>query len=279
MDVPIRFLPTQTLARDTYLIRQLGGEGMSPELFMLNTMVIRGTEPVVVDTGVGLTRQGWLDEVFALVEPADVRWIFLSHDDVDHTGNLEEMLALCPNATFVSNWFTIERTGADLDLPLDRLRILNPGESLETPDRTLTAIVPPTFDSPTTRGLFDSRTQVYWAADSFGAAVPHALDDISEVDAGAFADSFLHLQRMLSPWHQWLDAARYSTLIDDVRRLDPQVVASCHGPALFGSQVDTAYGLFERLPEMAAAPLMGQADLEAMLAALAAAPAPDVAAA
>jgi hypothetical protein len=43
--------------------------------------------------------------------------------------------------------------------------------------------------------------------------------------------------------------------------------------------VHTAYGLLERLPEMAAAPLMGQADLEAMLAALAAAPAPDVAAA
>jgi flavorubredoxin len=276
MDIPIRFLPTQTLARDTYLIRQLGGEGVTPELVMLNTMVIRGAEPVVVDTGVGITRQGWLDEVFALVEPDDVRWIFLSHDDTDHTGNLEELLARCPNATLVSNWFTIERTGTDLDLPLDRLRILNPGESLVTPDRTLTAIVPPTFDSPTTRGLFDSSTRVYWAADSFGAAVPHALDDISEMDAGAFADAFLHLQRMVSPWHQWLDPDRYRGLIDEVRTLDPQVVATCHGPALFGSQVHTAYGLLERLPEMQAAPLVGQTDLEAMLAAMAAM-APDAA--
>jgi len=64
-----------------------------------------------------------------------------------------------------------------------------------------------------------------------------------------------------------------------VRVLDPKVVASCHGPALFASQVHTAYDLLERLPEMAAAPLMGQADLEVVLAALAAAPAPDVAAA
>lgn len=272
MEPSIRLLPTQTLARDTFLIRQVAGEGQAPELFMLNTMVITGAEPVVVDTGVGLTRQGWLDEVFALVEPEDVRWIFLSHDDTDHTGNLEALLALCPNAAFVSNWFTIERTMGELDLPLDRLRVLNPGESIETPDRTLTAVVPPTFDSPTTRGLFDSQSRVYWAADSFGVMIPHVLDDVSEMGADAFADSFLHLQRLLSPWHQWLDPARYSGLIGQVRDLAPLVVASCHGPALFGGQVDRAYDLLERLPDLPAAPLLSQVDVEATLAAMAAAP-------
>jgi flavorubredoxin len=28
--------------------------------------------------------------VFSLVDPKDVQWIFLSHDDVDHSGNLDE---------------------------------------------------------------------------------------------------------------------------------------------------------------------------------------------
>ena len=31
----------------------------------------------------------WMEDAFALVEPTDVRWIFLSHDDVDHSGNLD----------------------------------------------------------------------------------------------------------------------------------------------------------------------------------------------
>ena len=64
----------------------------------LNSMVIRGAEPVIVDTGTPANRRQWLEDVFAIVEPEDVRWIFLSHDDVDHSGNLDEVFAACPNA-------------------------------------------------------------------------------------------------------------------------------------------------------------------------------------
>ena len=49
-------------------------------------MVIRGREPVIVDTGAPVHRAQWLEKVFSVVEPEDVRWIFLSHDDGDHTG-------------------------------------------------------------------------------------------------------------------------------------------------------------------------------------------------
>ena len=62
----------------------------------LNSMVIRGAEPVIVDTGTPANRRQWLEDVFAIVEPEDVRWIFLSHDDVDHSGNLDEVLRGVP---------------------------------------------------------------------------------------------------------------------------------------------------------------------------------------
>ena len=61
-----------------------------PLFVYINSMVILGKEPVIVDTGTPANRKQWLDDVFSLVEPEDVRWIFLSHDDVDHTGNLDE---------------------------------------------------------------------------------------------------------------------------------------------------------------------------------------------
>lgn len=279
MEIPIRFLPTQTLAPETFLVRQLGGEGVAPQCVMLNTLVIRGAEPVLVDTGAALTRAGWLEETFALVEPEDVRWVFLSHDDIDHTGALGEVMARCPNATLVTNWFTVERTMGEIDVPLDRLRILNPGESIVTPDRTLTAIVPPAFDSPTSRGLHDSATGVYWGADCFAMGVPGEVDDVADLPAGWFRESFLHLQRLLSPWHQWLDPARYAALVDGVRDLAPTVVVGAHGPALDGHHVDAAFQLLDEMPHLPAAPLVGQADLDAMIEILGAAPAPEDAAA
>ena len=276
MDIPIRFLPTQTLAPETFLIRQLGGEGLGPELFALNSMVIRGAEPVIVDTGIALTRTGWMEQVFELVDPEDVRWVFLSHDDSDHTGALREVLDLCPRARLVTNWFTVERTAGDGMLPLDRLLLVNPGESFVAGERTLTAVVPPTFDSPTTRGLFDVSTGVYWAGDSFAMAVPHEVDDAGDVTSEYLRESFLHAQRMVSPWHQWMDPARYQAHLDAVRSLRATVAVGAHGPAFRGAQVEDAFALLAELPDLPAAHLVSQSDLEVLLSLLAAMPAPDL---
>lgn len=275
MDISIRFLPTQLLAPETFLIRQIGGEGVAPELVHLNSLVIRGAEPVIVDTGVALTGEAWQEEVFAVVEPEDVRWIFLSHDDTDHTGNLDAVLERCPRATLATNWFTVERMAAEGGLPLERLRIVNPGESFRAGPRTLTAIVPPTFDSPTTRGLYDSSTGVYWAADSFGLGVPEPIDDISELPAGYLRGSFLQMQRMLSPWHQWLSPEKYHLHLHELRALGLTAIASAHGPALRGRQVHSGFNLLEELPYLPPASLVGQTDFEALLQVLGAAPAPE----
>jgi flavorubredoxin len=268
MDIPIRFLPNQELAPDTFLVRQLGGEGLLPELFQMNTMVIRGTEPVIVDTALSINRDEWLEQTFSIVDPADVRWIFLSHDDHDHVGALNQVLEACPRATLVTNWFTVERMSGEGLLPLERLRLVNPGESFTAGDRQLTAIVPPTFDSPTTRGLFDHSTGVYWAADSFANALPVPMDDLDELDAGYWRESFLHLNRLVSPWHQWLDPNRYQAHLDAVHGLGASVAVGAHGLALHDDQIDSAFSLLQELPHLPTAPLMGQADLELMLSLL-----------
>jgi glyoxylase-like metal-dependent hydrolase (beta-lactamase superfamily II) len=51
----------------------------------VNSMIIRGREPVIVDTGPPGVRSSWLEQAWSIVDPKDVRWIFLSHDDGDHT--------------------------------------------------------------------------------------------------------------------------------------------------------------------------------------------------
>ena len=34
--------------------------------------------------------------VYCLVDPDDIRWVFLSHEDGDHTGSLDQVLAAAP---------------------------------------------------------------------------------------------------------------------------------------------------------------------------------------
>jgi len=77
--------------------------------FPMNSMVIRGAEPVLVDTGAPAVRPQWLEAAWSVVDPMDVKWVFLTHDDRDHAGNLVQVLAACPNATLLTTWFSIGR--------------------------------------------------------------------------------------------------------------------------------------------------------------------------
>ena len=149
-------LPTtaQPVAADTWLVPTIAAEP-SGAFISAHSLVIRGEQPVIVDTGCSMVRDSWMEQAFSVVEPNDVRWIFVSHDDHDHVGNLEEVLDLCPNAKLVCNFAILARLFGSVDLPEHRMRWIDPGDSFDVGDRMLTAVRPPMFDSPATRGLYD----------------------------------------------------------------------------------------------------------------------------
>ena len=145
------------IAADTWLIPTFAAEP-SGAFFAAHSLVIRGEQPVIVDTGCSLVRDEWLNKTFSIVDPVDVRWVFISHDDHDHIGNLDAVLDLCPNATLVANFAIVARLSGDVELPLDRMRWLDQGDALDAGDRQLRLVRPPMWDSPATRGLYDPTT-------------------------------------------------------------------------------------------------------------------------
>ena len=259
----------QRIADDVFVIRQLQGEGIAPVSVYINSVVIDGAEPVILDTGTRANRREWLNDVFSIVAPERVRWIYVTHDDVDHVGSICEALELCPNATLVASWLITERLTPELNLPLTRMRWLEDGDSLVLSDRTLVALRPPTFDSPTTRGVFDTRSRAYYASDSFGAAVPHHVDLANELPAQVWTDGFVAINCLVSPWVGIADPGRFAERVKTVEALGADVVVSTHGPIITGTALPAAYETMTRLPELIRGPLPpvpGQAELEAIVA-------------
>ena len=261
------------IAPETFLVRQLQGEGESPISVYINSLVIRGAEPVLVDTGAPNNRKQWLEDVCSIVAPEDVRWIFLSHDDVDHYGNLEEVLDLCPKATFVTNWFIGERLGCAFEAPLHRSRWVEHGQSFIAGDRELVAYRPPAFDSPTTRGLFDPTTGVYWAVDAFASPVMGAVDDVADLDPGFWTGVVPSATRAMTPWLDLVDPVKWDAAVAGLETLGATTIASCHSPVITGAHVGAAFDLLRAAPSAPGMPMPGQADLEAMIQATAVAPA------
>ena len=231
----------------------------------MNSMVIRGAEPVLVDTGSPATRAQWLEAVWSVVDPADVKWVFLTHDDRDHAGNLLPVLAACPNATLLTTWFSIGRMAEEWETPLDRCRFLNDGDTVDVGDRTLVAKRPPLYDNPTTRGLVDTRTNVMWSVDTFATNVSCPVPEIGELSDDEFRDGQLFGGRLVSPWHTLLDAAKFRAVVDDFERLGAEVVAGCHTPVLRGRRVAEAFDVLRRLPDVPAWEAFTQADLDAWM--------------
>ena len=161
------------------------------------------------------------------------------------------------------------------EVPVTDLEEVTLGDRIDAGDRELVAVTPPTFDSPTTRGLFDTTSGVYWASDAMGSPVPHEVSDISELDPGFWREGFLGQQLMLSPWLNWTSPERYDAVVERVRSLGASVVTSAHGPALRGSQIESACRLLRELPYLPPARLPGQMELDAIVAMLV--PAADVA--
>jgi flavorubredoxin len=262
---PATHHPPLKIADDTYLIQQMQEAAIGPLWVYLHSLVIKGSEPIIVDTGTPANREQWLKDVFSIVDPGDVRWIFLSHDDVDHAGNLVQVMEACPNATLVLTWFFMERHACDVHIPFERVRWVNEGQSWRAGDRTLTALRPPLFDSPTTRGLYDDKTGVYWAVDSFALPLPGPMDDISQLDPEAWAPGIGLFNTMNSPWFELLDPAKYERHVDRVQSLDIDVIASCHSPIIKRPQVSQAFDLIRGITALPPAPQPQQADLEELM--------------
>jgi flavorubredoxin len=265
--VPIHQSPLE-VAPDTFLLRSAQPAAGAPLSVNLNSLLIRAAEPVVVDTGTVANREAWLADLTSLVDPAEVRWVFLSHDDDDHTGNLAQVLEMCPEATLVTSWAATERMGCSFGIPPTRLRWVDDGGTLDVGDRVLRAVRPPVYDSPTTRALFDPATGVLWASDAFATPMTaEPVDAVDELPPPMWAEGFaMFHHHALSPWLSMVERGAYAEQVQRFRSLDPTVIVAAHSPVIAGASIGTAFDHLAALPDVVPAPHPDQAALEQALA-------------
>ena len=235
----------------------------------ISAFVLHATEPVVVDTGVGLPDRHFVADLPEVVDPADVRWIWLTHPDRDHTGGLYDLLDAAPRAKVVTTYLGMGILGNERPLPLDRVHLLNPGQVLDVGDRELRAFRPPLFDSPATTGFQESATGVVFSSDCFGAALPTEElaggDDVRAVHPEDLRAAQLLWATVDSPWVQVADRRAFEGTLTPLAGMAPSAVLSSHLPPAIG-RLDQLFDTLRMAP--GAEPFVGpdQRALEEMLA-------------
>ena len=207
----------------------------------VNAFLLAGPEPMLVDTGVAALSDAVLAGIERRIDLTDLRWIWLSHTDADHIGNLDRILAQAPNAQVVTNFLGAGKMGMLGVGDPDRLRLLEPGEVVEIAGRRLHQVRPPYYDAPETMGFFDEADRVLFAADAFGALLPAPVETIDEVPGGTLRDGLVAWSSIDAPWLAQTDRASLGRMLRSLEALDASHVLSGHLPVT--NRLDTLTGI------------------------------------
>ena len=176
-----------------------------------NAYVIKAVEPVLVDTGLGIDSREFMKALASMIDPQDLKWIWITHDDADHVGSIQKVLEVAPNARLAANAVTVLRMSTSWQVPMDRVYCLNPGESISAGDRRLTAVAPPLFDNPATIGIYDDKSNAFYSADLFGAILPSHDLDIEEFSEDTLNQGMTLWATIDAPWIHSTDQSQAPT--------------------------------------------------------------------
>lgn len=195
----------------------------------VNSFLLKGREPLLVDTGLGALGQRFIAALENEIDLSDLRWIWLSHMDADHIGNLVRVLEGAPTARVVTNFVGMGKMNlAGLDI--SRVHVLEPGAVLEVGEHRLRPLRPPYYDAPETMGFLDETSGIVFAADCFGALLPEMVEELGDVAGETLRDGLLGWSSIDAPWLAMTDQAALARSLNAMERLAPDVLLSSHLP-------------------------------------------------
>jgi flavorubredoxin len=200
-----------------------------------------------------------------VIDPADLKWIWLTHTDFDHTGSLHQLLAENPGIRVITTFLGVGIMGLATPLPLDRVYLLNPGQAITIGDRTLTAFRPPAFDNPSTTGFHDAKSGILFSSDCFGALLSAVPENAAELTESDLRGGQIFWATVDSPWLHKVDQGAFAKELDAIRKLAPTMILSSHLPPASGQLTERLLSALAAVPT--ARPFVGpdQAALEQMI--------------
>jgi flavorubredoxin len=237
------------------------GAGFLP----VNAFVIKAKEPVLIDTGLGIESEEFMKALESIIDPHDLKWVWLTHDDADHTGNIQKIFEAAPNARLAAYSLAVLRMSTVWPVPMDRVYWLNPGDSISAGDRKLSAVRPPLFDNPTTIGVYDDKSGVFFSADCFGAIMPSPAKSADDVPKADLMQGMVGWASLDNPWVHMVKSSEFSEALDRIRHMAPKMILSSHLPPATG-KTEQFLDLLATVPPSAPAIAPDQTALKQILA-------------
>ena len=192
-----------------------------------NAYAVRGAEGVALFETV---KEKFFDEYLQNLKEAcsldEVKYIVVGHTEPDHSGSLEKLLDLTPNATVVGSATAITFLKEIVNKPFAS-RAVKEGDTIDLGGRTLTFLSVPFLHWPDSMYTYIPEMKALFTVDSFGC---HYADDrvFNDLIDGDFTEAYkYYFDCIMGPFKPFVLKA-----LDKIKPLDIQFIGNGHGPVL-----------------------------------------------
>lgn len=231
MNGPVFFGVSPLKGETTALISYLPVPGFG--VLPVNAFVIAAREPVLVDTGLAALEDDFMRALRDTINPADLRWIWVTHADADHIGNLHAVLRAAPKAIVVTNYLGMGKLAMQ-GVPAERIFLLNPGQRFDVGDRRLLAITPPSYDAPETMALYDDTSHNLFSSDCFGALLNTTYENANDIPPEVLREGCIAWAGVDAPWLKQIPREKLQAALGKLRLLEVKFILGSHLPPALG---------------------------------------------
>ncbi len=189
-----------------------------------NSYLIKGSEKIALIDTVYPPFEESIEEKLKNLHIDHIDYIIANHGEQDHSGALPGLLKKYPKAKIVTNQKCKEITMGFLPLKDDDYIVVEDGDSISLGNKTLKFMLMPWVHWPDTMFTFLKEDGILFTTDFFGAHATN-FDLFWEDDPRLIPLAKAYYAEIMQPF-----ARIFKKYISQVEELNPQMIASSHGP-------------------------------------------------
>lgn len=192
-----------------------------------NSFLIRGDKVALVDTSHLKFQALYLETLQGLIDPRQIDYLVVSHTEPDHSGLVQDFLALAPQATVVASKVALQFLDDLVHQPFQR-QIVKNGDRLDLGQgHELEFVMAPNLHWPDTLFTYDHGTQTLFTCDAFGM---HYCDDF------VFDENLDLIESDYKIYYDCLMGPNARSVLSAMKRMEAlppiSTIATGHGPLL-----------------------------------------------
>lgn len=190
-----------------------------------NSYFINAEKKVIIETAKDKYTKEYINKVKSVVNPEEIDYIIMNHTEPDHSGSVNALLEIAPNATVVATKTGIRFLKAITNREFDHI-IVNDGDELDLGNKKLKFITAPFLHWPDAMYTYLVDDSILFTCDSFGC---HFCDErMFDDQVDDFSNAFDHyFDVIMSPFSEHMLKA-----IDKIKDININIIAPGHGPIL-----------------------------------------------